>query len=518
MKLRDYQLDMLEAVREKMRNGEKRVVLAAPTGSGKTACAAEIIRTANRRGNRSLFIADRRALVEQTLRALNEWDVEAHPWYGGSRGAEKAHNVVATFQTWAAEKPPGDFELVIVDECHVRVGDGNDPKPQTAAAVLDHYKCWAVGLTATPFKPGMGKVWNSVVCPMTTDALIAGGYLAKPRVWTPAPINVKGLQLGSMGEWRDDDLEDRLNLVVKDVLGHFIKRVDEEFGGQCPMALVFAPSAPACEPLAKSFSDRTGERFVAISHLQNSADNERAIVDFREGRAKGLVSRDMVGRGFDAPDVRMVVMTRPFRKSLAEVVQQLGRGMRPAEGKSECLVHDHAGNFLRMGHMIDGFFRMGVHTFGTLPVKGDGTPPMKTCPECDRVLPIIVMTCPECGYQFEPTGVPTSPGEFVRWLRTVEKREDIRRCGRILLEEMGTEKFMSGLLAASKYGDPTPGLVARRAAAQYYELAGVMCGAAHFINTNPVHDRRLTALCKRAHKLWKAEQLWQRKHAVGVAS
>ena len=514
MELRDYQLGMLDAVRAEMRAGKRRVVLGAATGSGKTACAAEIIRSANVKGNRCLFLADRRALIRQTLDRLDEWGIRAAPWFGGERESGEATNVVATFQTWAAEKPPGEFGLIVVDECHVRVGDGKEPRPQTAKAVLDHYGCSAVGLTATPFKKGMGEVWDALVYPEPTDSLIDKGHLVRPRVWMPSPVDVTGLRPGTRGEWADDELAQRLMLVVDDVVGRYVARVEEELGGRYPQTLVFAPSARSCAILAKEFSKRTGKTFQSISYLEGGT-NESRIRRFRAGSITGLVSRDMIGRGFDVPDIRFVVMARPFRKALGEVIQQIGRGMRPAPGKESCLVHDHAGNFTRMGWMIDQFFKEGAHKFDP-PKTGIGDPPTKECPECHAVVYRVLPTCPECGHEFPKPDPVKVERDFVQWVRDAPNQDSLRELAADVLKDLGLERFCAAVYYARMTRAANADAAARQSAATVYDLVRRKRKSAWFRTLRPARNKSVEALCERSYRLWLNAKRWRARHGAAL--
>jgi DNA repair protein RadD len=97
--------------------------------------------------------------------------------------------------------------------------------------------------------------------------------------------------------------------------------------------------------------------------------------------------------GFDAPNIDMLVMLRPT-KSTGLYVQIVGRGMRLAPGKKNCLVLDYAGNIERHGP-IDQIQVKKPRGPGDSGVTGA---PVKECPECQSLVPISVMTCPDCGY------------------------------------------------------------------------------------------------------------------------
>lgn len=73
--LRDYQLAAIESARENIRKGNRRQILCAPTGAGKTIIALGLMQAASAAGSRSALITDRSALVDQTSAAMDEYGI-----------------------------------------------------------------------------------------------------------------------------------------------------------------------------------------------------------------------------------------------------------------------------------------------------------------------------------------------------------------------------------------------------------------------------------------------------------
>ena len=130
--LRPYQNEAIDLLRTglaaNVKAGEPpRQVLCLPTGSGKTCILAEMIRLAAKKGNRALFVVDRKSLIDQTMLRLHEWGVESDPWHGDAKTDSGAPVVVATYQTWRRSRPERDFDMLVFDECHVRArGDARN--------------------------------------------------------------------------------------------------------------------------------------------------------------------------------------------------------------------------------------------------------------------------------------------------------------------------------------------------------------------------------------------------------
>ena len=124
LQLRPYQLDVINQCRQKLAAGVSRICLVAPTGSGKTVIAAEIIRSAVAKGKRVLVLAHTREIIKQTSLKLNAAGI-AHGIIMATDTVRPYEPVqVASVQTyWSRvmrtkrmDPPPAD--LVIVDECH----------------------------------------------------------------------------------------------------------------------------------------------------------------------------------------------------------------------------------------------------------------------------------------------------------------------------------------------------------------------------------------------------------------
>ena len=121
MKLRDYQKKAIREIYDNYRAGHLHQVLAMPTGSGKTATAADIIHKAAQKGIYSLFIVDRIELVNQAADHLRSLGLKVGIMQGENTCRHKDDEViVATVQTLRIKKtPPRNSKLVIIDECHV---------------------------------------------------------------------------------------------------------------------------------------------------------------------------------------------------------------------------------------------------------------------------------------------------------------------------------------------------------------------------------------------------------------
>jgi len=169
MNLYDYQEKIVEQVEGKIAAGVRRIIVAAPTGSGKTVIGSAIIKRAvaeHRR--RALFIAHRDELLTQARNKLARFDITAGIIKAGrdKDARPQAMVQIAGIQTLHAralryrtiELPPA--EVLIVDEAH-------HPRARTYEQIVAAYpEATIIGLTATPCRAdgrGLGNIFDAII-------------------------------------------------------------------------------------------------------------------------------------------------------------------------------------------------------------------------------------------------------------------------------------------------------------------------------------------------------------------
>jgi superfamily II DNA or RNA helicase len=413
--LRDYQQAALDRLAAAFAAGHRSPLLVAPTGSGKTVIAAELIRQAVDRGERCLFLAPRRELVHQTCEKLDALAVR----YGVILAGDPRTHLYAPVQVASVDTLLSrvvrrsrltlpTFDLVLIDEAHLGITSARQK-------LLDTWPdAKRIGLTATPTRKdgrALGILYDDLIELATPAELTARGHLVPARYFSVSEPDLSRVHTVA-GDFHNGQLDAAMNrpTLVGDVVQHWLSHA------ALRRTVVFATSIAHSVALADEFL-RAG---VAAEHIDaGTADAERTEIfkRFRTGGTQVLTNCFLASYGFDLPALSCVVMARPT-KSLMLYLQMLGRGLRPADGKTDCLILDHAGNVHRHGFAADD-------RLWTLDGELALVPPDRktqertesktlTCPDCQCVFSGS-RTCPECGYYFAPKGreVETIDGSLV---------------------------------------------------------------------------------------------------------
>lgn len=455
--LRPYQAAVLPRIGDAWRRGRRAPVLVAPTGSGKTLIATEVIRRSIEFGWRVLFLAPRRELIDQAVGKLTGAGIEVSVLMAGdTRRDPYARVTVASIDTLharrdrAGEYPVLDPDLVVVDEAHLFV-------TPLRAGILAHWpKARIVGLTATPARKdgrALGLIFDDLIEVATVAELTEAGYLVPGRYFSLADPDLSKVRI-TAGDYNGKDLAAAMDQpkLVGDVVSTWLARA----GGR--RTVVFATSISHSAALATEFRTRGG---VAAEHVDANTPTieRRAIFDrFRDGTTQVLTNCTLASYGFDLPELDCVVMARPT-KSLVLYLQMLGRGLRPAPGKQHCLVLDHAGIVCRFGFADEPrpWSLEGKITNWRDEAKSSGgdipeAKKLRDCPKCQAIF--TGSQCPECGWFRQPKGVQieTLDGELIE-IGAVSETYRERLCFYLQLRGYCNERGRKQGYAAYLYRD-----------------------------------------------------------------
>ena len=345
-----HQAVALEALEAERLRGYNRNLVVAATGTGKTWIAAFDYERLRKQGTvRSLlFVAHRDEILRQSQQVFQL--VLREPGFGerlvGGERPRAGHHVFASVQSLANRIDgidPDDFDMVIVDEFH-----------HAAAASYERLLSRLnpqvlLGLTATPERADGQSVLQ----------WFEGRIASESRLWDAldqgllCPFHYFGVNdqtdLSTVRFERGRYVPGELDTVFSGdhLRAVRIRQAVEEFvtDPHRMRALGFCAGVGHAHFMASQFSG-FGYPAVALDADTPWADRRSALAGLRRGELRAVFAVDLFNEGVDLPEVDTVLMLRPT-ESATVFLQQLGRGLRWAEGKRVLTVLDFVGQVRR---------------------------------------------------------------------------------------------------------------------------------------------------------------------------
>ena len=409
IKLRDYQIDAVEAVYDWMRTHGGNPVCVAPTGSGKAVLIARICRDAWQAKRRVIVLAHVKELLEQEADKLRRIcpDLTFGVYSAGLESRDtKSQILVAGIQSvYNKAALLGGFDLVIIDEAH-RVSTKSEGMYRSFLRDLREINpdTRLIGFTATPYRTGEGhiygegKLFDDVAYEIDILSLVKQGYLAR--------LISKAGEKGALADYdalhieRGDFVTSEVENIALDAPRVWAACRDiVEKTADRKSVLIFAVSVRHAkkirEILGVSFEQECGLITGATPPEERNALQQR----FKSQDLKFLVNVNVLTTGFDAPAIDCVALMRPTASPVL-YVQMVGRGFRIAPGKKNCLVLDFGGNVMRHGPVTHVCVREGKSHRNSPKERDPAVPAMRTCPNCGSILENWYLVCPDCAYEF----------------------------------------------------------------------------------------------------------------------
>lgn len=385
--LRPYQAQMIDEARQAYRQGHRAVLFQLPTGGGKTITASTVVHGAAQKGNVTWWLTHRRELASQASQTFHNLGIPHGTVQAGYVSNPHASVQVASIQTIVRrfdELPAPN--LIVFDEAHHMGAASWD-------AIFTRFpQAKVLGLTATPWRldgVGLGRWFDHMVNGPTVSDLIENGSLSPYRLFAPATPDLSGVGV-TAGDYQRGALAKAMDkpTIVGDAIGHYLKL--------CPgkRAVAFAAGVQNSINIAAQFNAAG----IPAEHVDGSmpADQRDQAVDrFRRGETLILCNADLFGEGFDVPAIEAAILLRPT-KSLSLHLQQVGRALRPCDGKSEAIILDHAGNSLIHG-LPDDAREWSLDDRERRKRAEKSESPVRQCEECFYVYR-PAPKCPQCGH------------------------------------------------------------------------------------------------------------------------
>ncbi len=399
--LRDYQSDAIGQIRQAFRDGYKRVVLQMPTGGGKTAVAGDIIRMAREKGSKVCFVVPALSLITQTVDSfiadgIPDKDIgviqATHERTDWRRPVQ-----IASVQTLTRRDLPA-IDLWIIDECHVIY--------ELYFKIIEESKAPMIGLSATPWSRGLGKIYQKLIIGTTTQDLIDKGYLSGFVAYAPAHPNLTGVRTVA-GDYHEGDLGAVMDNdeLIADVVDTWLKQ------GEGRPTLCFCVNRLHAKHMCEQFR-QAGVRAEYVD-AYTEIDERDAINDrFRNGDLDVICNVGVLTTGVDLPFVSCIILVRPTRSEIL-YTQIIGRGLRRHPGKDDCIILDHSSTTSRLGFVTD-IIKHSLDDGERNVQKAERKESLpKECPKCHYLRPPKVKACPACGFVAVATNdIETEEGEL----------------------------------------------------------------------------------------------------------
>ena len=345
IKLFDYQEDMKERIEKALRL-HRSVMAQMPTGTGKTYLLTAVIDSfvSNNPMEKVWIVAHRRELVSQ----IDETVRKFHS-FSASNTSSLLSSVKAMSIQWLMrhydeiEEEPG---MIVIDEAHHALA-------KTYKEMWERFpNAKFLGLTATPCRlngKGFTDLFDVLVQSWSVPEFISKGRLA---TYDFVSIKSDGVtqrlidslqKRGADGDYQNKEMDMLLN--KKPSIERLYQSL-EEFGKD-RKGIVYAINISHAQKITKLYQEH-GVKAIAIDSKTPAAERQQDIEAFKKGDIQVLVNVDIFSEGFDCPDVEFVQLARPTL-SLAKYLQMVGRGLRVAKGKKNCVIIDNVGLYRVFG-------------------------------------------------------------------------------------------------------------------------------------------------------------------------
>jgi DNA repair protein RadD len=387
VRLRDYQVQAVNDVRDSYSRGHRAPLVVLSTGAGKTVIFCDIVERVRKKENRVYVLVHRQELLRQTSKHLTKLGVNhgcIAPGHSMTGDAVQIASVQTLVRRLDQVKEP---DLIIIDECH-------HSNAGTWRKIIDAWpNARLLGVTATPCRldgRGLGVVaggyYDTMIEGPSIRDLIDRGFLVQPLCYgTPVEVDLSGVsEVG--GDFQQRELTRRVDKpkITGDAIDHY-----RQYCNGAP-AIAFCASVEHAEHVAESFN-AAGISAQSLTGKMADSVREYRINALATGGIKVLTSCDIISEGTDIPVVTVAILLRPT-KSLGLYMQQVGRVLRPHPEKTNAIILDHAGNIARFGFPDDPRH----WTLGNRPKPKKKKNQM--CDKCGTEYPLTEDACPACGH------------------------------------------------------------------------------------------------------------------------
>ena len=336
IELREYQQEAIDNLKAMRENGETIALLYHATGVGKIVTAAT---DAKMVGGRTLFLVNTLKLADQAETTFRDiWPEADRGMYTGLAKNSNAQVLFSTVQTMSRnllEFRPDTFDYIIVDECHHAAA-------KTYQKIFSYFNPkFVLGLSATPERSDgedMLELFQNIAHKMDLETAVKRGILAPVRcIRVKTDIDLSEVRINGI-KYNSQDLESKLFIPERNQL--IVDTYVTYVSGR--KTVIFCASVKHAEEISALLKCR-GVNAASVSGRDRVKERDRILNEYEHGDIDVLCACDLLNEGWDSPRTEVLFMARPTM-SKTIYMQQLGRGTRKCEGKTDLLVFDFVDN------------------------------------------------------------------------------------------------------------------------------------------------------------------------------
>jgi len=417
LQLRYYQNDAIEYFFDyTATNWGKNPLVVIPTAGGKSIVQASIIqRIISAPQTRVLLLTHQQELIKQNYieftELMNDRLLDVGIYSAGLKLRDTRNRIIfAGIQSvYKKAWELGFFDVILIDEAHLvpHKSEGmyrtflDEMKKVNKNVIIGGFTATAYRLKGGMLTEGDGHLYNDICYEVTIPELVNPNHaknrdkvqylceLISPEKAMKSKVDLSKVHIFA-GEYNLNEMEKAFN--ADDLVERSVKEI-LEYSAERKKCLVFTAGIDHCQKVADAL-EKFGQTVGLIHSELSDMENQIIIDNFKTGKIKYLVNVNILTTGFNVKDIDCIAVLRSTC-SPGLWVQMCGRGSRLHPNKINCLILDFGGNIERHGP-IDKI-EVRKKAGGGSEV---GTAPMKACPVCEMLMPISVMVCIGCGYQY----------------------------------------------------------------------------------------------------------------------
>ena len=209
-----------------------------------------------------------------------------------------------------------------------------------------------LGVTATPWRmngAGFLPLYDRLITSKPIKEFISEGWLSPYSFYSVKDESVEVKRISSInefdveGDYKISALENEMDTmqIRARLLDSYTKLANGKKG------IIYSISRKHSEHICEEYK-AAGFKVVTIDATTPRDVRRLYVQRFKNGQIDIIVNVDIFSEGFDCPDIEFIQLARPTR-SLVKYLQQVGRGLRPTEGKTTCIILDNVGSCLKFG-------------------------------------------------------------------------------------------------------------------------------------------------------------------------